>query len=252
MHHSKLFSDKSELYQAARPNYPDSIYAFLAQQCQATELVWDSACGNGQAAIGLAGYFDQVFASDVSQQQIQSAVQHANINYQVGPSEKSILNDQSADLVCVAQALHWFDFEKFWPEVDRVLKPNGVFATWGYNFPIWGDVLEPLIQTQILDIIAPYWAQHNKLLWNHYRDIDLPFTKLEAPKFSMTANWNLYQLFDLIHTFSATRRCMDEQGDEFFKNAFSDAHHLWTEELGDPRQSLTFELDFVFHASKKN
>ena len=252
MHHSKLFSDKSELYRAARPNYPQAIYAFLTQQCKSTELVWDSACGNGQAAIGLATYFNQVFASDVSQQQIEFAVQRANINYHVGPSENSILTDKSVDLVCVAQALHWFDFEKFWPEVDRVLKPDGVFATWGYNFPSWGEVLAPLIQNQILDPIEPYWAEHNKLLWNHYRDIELPFTKIEAPKFSMSGDWNLYQLFDLIGTFSATRRCMDKQGDEFFKNAFNNAHSLWSKELGDPNESLKFELDFVFYAGKKN
>ena len=36
--------------------------------------------------------------------------------------------------VTVALAMHWFDLDRFYAEVRRVLKPNGIIAVWGYGF----------------------------------------------------------------------------------------------------------------------
>jgi hypothetical protein len=37
-----------------------------------------------------------------------------NIDYKIFPAESANLDNDSVDLVTVAQALHWFDFEKFY------------------------------------------------------------------------------------------------------------------------------------------
>jgi len=251
MDHHKLFSDKSDLYKAARPRYPKELFEYLASQSPDTKNAWDCACGNGQAALSLIEHFQHVTATDISQQQIESASSHSRIEFQVRPAENSGISNESVDLVTVAQALHWFNFDDFWPEVNRVLKPQGIFSTWGYNFPDWGGTLDSLIQQQILDVIEPYWAEHNKLLWDHYRDVEFPFERLAAPSFTMTAQWNLHQLFDLIHTFSATRRCMDKIGVGFFTTAFAAAEKKWLDEIGDPQQAQEYELDFVFYAGRK-
>jgi ubiquinone/menaquinone biosynthesis C-methylase UbiE len=58
----------------------------------------------------------------------------------VQSAESTTFIDESFDAVCVAQALHWFDYELFWPEVQRVLKPSGVFAAWQL-FPIWAKLI---------------------------------------------------------------------------------------------------------------
>jgi ubiquinone/menaquinone biosynthesis C-methylase UbiE len=39
----------------------------------------------------------------------------------------------SVDLVTVAVAIHWFNFDEFYREVKRVLKPNGILAAWTYS-----------------------------------------------------------------------------------------------------------------------
>ena len=41
--------------------------------------------------------------------------------------------ERNQDLVTVAQAIHWFDLEKFYAEAKRVLKPGGVIAAWTYT-----------------------------------------------------------------------------------------------------------------------
>ena len=252
MHNDLLFSDKSDLYQSTRPTYPDNLYSHLASLCQNTNTVWDCGCGNGQASISLVEHFSSVFATDVSKQQIANNKPHERIQYSVSPAESTQFPNDSFDLVCVAQALHWFDFDRFWPEVDRVLKPGGVFAAWGYNFPFWGDALKPVIQELILDVIEPYWANNNTLLWQHYRDVDFPYNHLDAPEFSMSGRWNLQELFDLIHTFSATRRCMDDIGDEFFHKAFRQTRTVWMERWGGIEQKQKFDLEFVFLSGRKS
>jgi len=244
MQHHTLFSDKSDLYERARPGYPREVFSYLSGLSSETQLAWDCACGNGQAAIGLAQEFELVLATDVSAEQISNAKKHPQVRYKIGAAETTDFEDGCFDLVCVAQALHWFEYGKFWPEVKRVLKPGGVFSAFGYNLPSINPAVDDLVRKQILDIIEPYWAPQNQLIWNRYSDIEFPFRRLEAPKFEMTVSWNLQQLFALIHTFSATRRCMDDIGDTFFKQAYLNATNIWPEV--DDKKTISF--DFVFYA----
>lgn len=57
--------------------------------------------------------------------------------YKVGKAENLIeeaeLEEKSVDLITAACALHWFDKERFYNQVKRVLKPKGVFAALGYS-----------------------------------------------------------------------------------------------------------------------
>jgi ubiquinone/menaquinone biosynthesis C-methylase UbiE len=131
---SHLFDLGSSDYAAARPSYPVDLYRFLAARCRKTERAWDCACGNGQAALGLSEFFDEVHATDLSPNQLEHAFRHPKVRYTSCPSERTPFADNTFDLVCVAQALHWLDFGLFWPEVTRVLKPGGVFAAWGYSW----------------------------------------------------------------------------------------------------------------------
>ncbi|BBM03666.1 class I SAM-dependent methyltransferase [Microbulbifer sp. GL-2] len=247
MHHHKLFNDKSALYEGARPSYPSELFECLSNLSPSNELAWDCACGNGQAAVGLADKFDNIYATDISEEQIKNSKAHSKINYTVAPSEKCELPSESCDLVCVAQALHWFDYDAFWPEVLRVLKPGGIFSAWGYNWPILESNLESVFNRHILKIIAPYWAPQNKLMWNHYAEVNFPFEAIVVPKPTMEVNWSLDEFFDFIHTFSATRRCIEAIGDGFFSHAYDEASKVWG--MPEERRGITF--DFVLYVGRK-
>ncbi len=65
------FSKQSDLYVKHRPHYPSELYQYLASLTPAHELAWDCGTGNGQAAVALAGFYNEVIASDPSQQQVQ-------------------------------------------------------------------------------------------------------------------------------------------------------------------------------------
>lgn len=222
-----LFSDKSDLYALARPKYPQAIYDFLSSCVTHKNKVWDCATGNGQAAIALAEIFNEVQATDLSEQQIAQAVLNDKITYSVQPAEHTNFDDKYFDLITVAQAIHWFDFEKFWPEALRVLKHGGVFAAWGYDWPKISTQIDAAIDENILQIIKPYWAKQNQLIWDGYKDIKFPFEKIASPPITMNQYWNLPQLLNYIHTWSATRQCMQNQGTGFFEAAAKKIESVW-------------------------
>ena len=123
------FSVQSSDYTKFRPHYPRALFEYLAALPAARRRAWDCGTGNGQAACDLAEFVDEVVATDPSQNQISHATPHAKVKYQVAPAEHCPLADQSVDLVTVAQALHWFDLERFYAEVRRVGRAGSVLAT---------------------------------------------------------------------------------------------------------------------------
>ena len=129
------FSNHADLYLRYRPLYPANLYTFLSSLTKHHTLAWDCGSGNGQAAIGLAAFYNQVVATDASEQQISNSLPHDKIKYKVEKAEHTSFESHSVDIVTIANALHWFDFDLFYKEVNRVLKSDGVIAVWTYELP---------------------------------------------------------------------------------------------------------------------
>ena len=238
-----LFSKRSDLYASARPTYPEALFDFVALSVPAAGRVWDCATGSGQAAVGLARRFREVQATDASAAQIANATPHASVHYSVQPAERTNFAPASFDAVCVAQALHWFDFARFFPEVSRVLKVGGIFVAWGYDWFTLDPAFDKEFQRSVLDLFESHWAPQNALLWNGYRDVPLPFEPVSAPDVPMRVDWTFLQLLAYVHTWSATRQVLKESGREFFDQAEARLRPLW----GDPAsvRTLSFRLHVI-------
>jgi ubiquinone/menaquinone biosynthesis C-methylase UbiE len=51
------------------------------------------------------------------------------IEYKVATAENlSFIESNSVDMVTAGQAAHWFNYDKCFPEIARVLKPGGTLA----------------------------------------------------------------------------------------------------------------------------
>lgn len=207
------FSKHSNQYAQYRPHYPDEIYAYLGSLTPEHSLAWDCGTGNGQAAIGLAQYFEKVYATDASAEQIARAHVHPNVEYHVEPAERVSLNDSSADLVTVAVAVHWFNFEEFYREVKRVLKLNGVLAVWTYNLTEISPEIDQLINQYYFEILAGFWPERIRYLEQRYETIPFPFEEITPPSFAMEMNWNLVQFAGFLDSWSATQRYKTQRGD---------------------------------------
>jgi SAM-dependent methyltransferase len=206
------FSAHAAEYAKFRPHYPDELFEHLASISPRHELAWDCATGNGQAAVGLARHFEKVIATDASAQQIESAEPDKRISYRVAPAEASGIDSASVDLILVAQALHWFDLDRFFTEAKRVLKDDGVLAISSYKVLEITPEIDVIIWKFYRETTGPFWPPERDLVETDYKDIQLPFPELPHRQFEMRTRWNLNQLLGYLRTWSATQRFIAARG----------------------------------------
>lgn len=206
------FSKHSEEYARHRPQYPEEIYAYLASIAPGRSLAWDCGTGNGQAAIGLAKYFNKVHATDASPEQISLAYADDKVDYRVEPAEHVSLPDASTELVTVAVAVHWFNFDEFYREVKRVLKPEGILAVWTYYLAEVSPEVDRLFFKYYAEILKDFWPERIRYLMERYQTIPFPFEEIVPPSFVMEINWNLIQFAGFLDSWSATQRYKAQKG----------------------------------------
>lgn len=206
------FSAQASLYAQFRPDYPPQLFDFLFSLCQNVDRAWDCATGNGQIAAVLAERFRQVEATDLSENQLRNAVQKPNIRYCVEPAESPSFPDNSFDLVAVGQAAHWFDIEKFYPAVRRVLKPNGIIALVGYNLIKIDAATDAAINNLYSNVLGDYWDAERRHVDAAYATIPFPFEETEFPAMAMTYQWTLGHLLGYLGTWSALQHFVRKNG----------------------------------------
>ena len=200
------FSSHASTYAKFRPVYPTELYNFLFSQTQDRQLAWDCGCGNGQVAGVLAEHFEQVEATDISQKQLDEAVKKPNINYQLAPAEKVSMRDGSVDLITVAQAIHWFDFDKFYKEVYRVSKPDSVIAIWCYSLLKVNKEVDAIILHLYENTLGDkYWDAERRYVEEQYQTIPFPFDEIEAPEFAIRVSWTPDHLIGYLSSWSAVQ-----------------------------------------------
>lgn len=227
------FSGHAASYARFRPRYPRELFDFIAAISPGRTLAWDCATGAGQAAVALADYFGRVVATDASSAQIAHAATHPRVSYTVGLAERAPLREACADVVTVAQALHWFDFDAFYGEAARILRPGGAVCAWCYGLMRVAPAIDAIVDDLYDKTLAPYWPPERSHVDAGYRGIPFPFAEVTAPALEMRAQWTLGELTGYLATWSAVQRCIAvDRGDPLSGVAPGIAGH-W----GDPGQT---------------
>ena len=208
-----LFSSHSEDYSRYRPTYPAELYNFMRKLCQTRDRALDCGTGNGQVAGELANFFQEVYATDVSINQLSQAVQKANIHYTKQSAENMVFPNDHFDLVTVGQAVHWFNFEKFYSEVKRVLKKDAVIAIFGYSLFRSNPETDKIIRHFYDNLIGPFWQPERRYLEEKYQTIPFPFEEIETPGFEMKQQWSFERLLGYLNTWSAVK-AFEKEKDE--------------------------------------
>jgi SAM-dependent methyltransferase len=235
------FSKQAGIYSKYRPGYPEALYSYLASMAHQHELAWDCGTGNGQAAIGLAAYFKKVIATDPSPEQINYAFPKDNVEYRVEKAERTAMLASSADLVTIANALHWFDFDQFYPEVKRVLKPGGIIAAWAYVPPSISPEIDTCIR-HFHDVeLDNYWIAENRYAEAGYKTIPFPFQEMPAPAFQSKKEMSLFDFREYLCTWSAVQRYINNNGYDPTEALFSKLLPLW----GNPSSVKEVSWDLV-------
>ena len=206
------FSSASDLYAKYRPTYPQELFDFIQKHVNNKITAWDCGTGNGQVAYELAKTFQHVYASDISQSQLDHALLANNISYSLQPAENTNYKNNAFDLIVIAQAIHWFDFEKFYQEAKRTAKENAIIAVIGYGRITISKEIDEIISNFYTQIIGPFWDKERKYIDENYATIPFPFQEIEAPKFENKHLWNFNHLIGYLNTWSAVKHFKTKNG----------------------------------------
>ena len=237
----RLFEETSHalIYAKFRPTYPpkvrETIGDFIRKNGGGFQKMVDVACGSGQSTFYMASLFSKVCGVDISQAQVNQAqekskqLKYDNVEFCVGSAEKMPLADKSVDIVTCAQALHWLDESKFYSEADRILKPKGILAAYGYgNVEPKHEQCRALVTRFYKGTLKGYWADRRKHIDNCYKDFKLPYAKSERYDFYSDVEMKLPDFIGYVSSWSGYCNYCE--------------HHPGTTVLNDLEQELHKEL----------
>src|SRR5690606_20007468 len=224
------FSSNSDQYARFRPTYPPEFFDFLNSLLPVKEMAWDCGTGNGQVAHELAKTFDRVFATDISRSQIDNAVQADNIQYSIQPAEQTNFENNSFDLIVIAQAIHWFEFKKFYAEVRRTAREHAVICVVGYGLIKISEQIDLIIANFYENVVGKYWDAERKYIDEAYRTIPFPFSEIQTPSFVNAQEWTLEHLIGFLNTWSAVKHFINQEGYNPVEQVRAEIAELWERE----------------------
>ena len=225
-----LFSKQADLYARFRPTYPKELYEYILSFVKEKKIAWDCATGNGQAAVVLADHFKKVIATDISLAQIEKATLKENIEYRVCPAESTPFAENSLDLVTVAQAYHWLQWDEFKKEVTRVCKPDAVIAIWTYYDRVTDDDnIDKAVHDFYEKVTKPYWDHERKYVEEKYATVEFDYELLPVKSFETVVHWKREDLVGYISSWSAVQKYIKTNGHSPVPIIEEEIKKLWLE-----------------------
>lgn len=190
------FTDRVTDYKKYRPGYPVELVSFLEAKCLLTNnsVITDIGSGTGIFSRILLEKGFAVIAvepNDAMRKQAENDLrQFENFKSINEGAEELPFENESIDLITVAQAFHWFDREKCRHEFRRVLKPEGHAAL------IWNERLNNtpfLIDFELLlkDFLKEYkFVDHKNVSIDVINDFFSP-NKVEIVKYPINQAFGL-------------------------------------------------------------
>lgn len=132
------FTGFADVYDQARPAMPfypvNIIRNYLGRKPQ---RVVDLGCGTGLSSLVWKGQCDELIGIEPSDDMLAVArlKEMEGISFRKGFSRETGLENASVDAVVCSQSFHWMEPELTLAEVNRILKPGGIFATVDCDWP---------------------------------------------------------------------------------------------------------------------
>ncbi|MBU6468446.1 MAG: class I SAM-dependent methyltransferase [Betaproteobacteria bacterium] len=244
---SHWFTQGASEYLTYRPTYPVQLAQYLASLVPQQKMAVDMGCGNGQFTELLHPYFKVTLGMDPSFNQLEYTHQKEGLYFYNACAEQIPLKDNSVDLMTAAQAAHWFQLDRFYREVNRILKPEAVIALISYGVPtIDSFELNERFKYFYYQDIAPYWPAERKLVDEGYQSIPFPFPALPTPSFTYELEWTLSQLIGYITTWSAFKHAHQQHQDLMLTDFFEDLESIFP----DPTECFIIRWPMNIRAGK--
>jgi ubiquinone/menaquinone biosynthesis C-methylase UbiE len=126
------FTGLADSYDRYRTGYSRELFDVL-EQCgiRRGTSVLDAGCGTGLSAQPLVVRGAHITGLDPSAEMLAAAERNLpSAKFVAGTVEELPFADRHFDAAICAQAFHWFDAERAFAELMRVVKPGGPVAIW--------------------------------------------------------------------------------------------------------------------------
>jgi SAM-dependent methyltransferase len=145
------FGLAADEYSVFRPEYPAELFqrilAAVPPDCRGRAM--DLGAGTGKSTRALTEYFAEVIAVEpdaLMAEKLCASVQKAMVR--VGTAEEAQQEPASVDLVTVITALHWMNVPRVIAKVEEWLRPGGILAVSGSEFPRTPDPIRAIIRQE--------------------------------------------------------------------------------------------------------
>ncbi|CAF1147888.1 unnamed protein product [Rotaria sordida] len=227
-------SDHTTKYKAFRRHYPRELYTKILEfYFNTTNLNLDDSdkkipcaldvgCGSGQATVDLSHYCHRVIGIDGSENQLKNAPLKENIEYQCQIAENlTFLPSNSIDLVTVAIALHWFDIQTFFEQVDHILKPNGgVLSIWCHETSLDNLKADEILKNLSIYDLRSCWNDKTQIVIENYESIidKFPYQQTKIKHLiEHEEEMSIDQFVNMIETWSLCQTYCKRYGEEKLK-----------------------------------
>jgi SAM-dependent methyltransferase len=195
---ARSFGVAADVYERARPLYPDAAIDWVLPAGAHTVL--DLGAGTGKLTRALAARgLETIAVEPLAEMRTNLAWAAPDARILDGTAEAIPLEDDSVDLITVAQAWHWVDPERATAEAARVLRPGGTLALiWNKRDErvdwvarlgkVMGSGDAELIDLEAIEIGPPFGPTETFVTdWERPMDVDLLVEMAASRSYIITA-----------------------------------------------------------------
>jgi len=216
------FDTAADLYEAARPSYPDELFDDLVELAglEQSDRLLEIGCATGKATRSMLERGFSVVCVEMGAQLVERARRTLSgrpVEIHVAPFEVWEGEPEAFDLVYAATAWHWVDPEVRYRKAHRLLRSGGHLAFWSalHAFPAGFDPFFSEIQ-EVYDAIG----ESHPGEWPPPPPEDVPdeaaeieasglFKDVQVRRYVWELSYTSREYIDLLNTFSG-HIAMDE------------------------------------------
>jgi SAM-dependent methyltransferase len=228
----ETFDEVAELYDRARPGYPDQLFADLSELARLglSSSILEIGCGTGQATLALARRDFSVFCVELGANLAALArrnlAAYSGVRIVTADFESWDSAGARFDLVLAATCWHWLDPELRCARAASLLRPGGALAVigGGHVVPEDGDPFFMEIQDVYESIGEGMVGERRMPLpgegTDQREELEASglFAEVEVRRYLTERTYTAEQYVELLDTFSG-HRTMDPAGRELLYRA---------------------------------
>jgi SAM-dependent methyltransferase len=144
-------------YDRFRPRTPQVLVEVLCRYARVERpaLVVDLGCGTGLSTRIWSDLAEHVVGIEPNPAMLAAAERAPGVEYREAFAHDTGLAGGVADIVTCSQSLHWMEPESTFAEVERILRPGGVFAAYDYDWP-------PIVDPELDEAFKAYQGRRQQ------------------------------------------------------------------------------------------